>query len=183
MTTENIIGLLLISFQVQIILIAWQIGYKRKYHRGYTGRTGDQGEKGDMGPKGIDYKKEDNWVVKRIGNNEGNQVEYLVIVNTRLKREWHEWTRDKAKATLLNKATAGDMEYSLKKIEGYAYTIERMRIEDQSNWLIYRNQGIRWYETRDEYLNKVVLNQVHNHRVIIRYLVIIIVGLTTLLLK
>ena len=59
MTTENIIGLVIL-LQVQIILIAWLIGYKRKYHRGYTGRTGDQGEKGDQGPKGIDYKKEED---------------------------------------------------------------------------------------------------------------------------
>ena len=48
---------------------------------------------------------------------------------------------------------------------------------------MYRNPGIRWYDKRDEYVNRLLLNQVHNHRVIIRYLVIIIVGLTTLLLK
>lgn len=124
MTTENIIGLLLILQQVQIILIAWLIGYKRKYHRGYTGEKGEQGQKGDMGPKGIDYKKEDNWVVKRIGNNEGNQVEYLVIVNTELKREWHEWTRNKAKATLLDKDKAWKLRGRGSVTKGYAYSVE-----------------------------------------------------------
>jgi len=145
MTTENIIGLVIL-LQVQIILIAWLIGYKRKYHRGYTGRAGDQGEKGDTGPKGIDYKKEDtgirednfigyeknkptglrankedNWVVKRIGNNEGNQVEYLVIVNTRLKREW---TRNKDKATLLDRAKTKTIVWDMSVTKGYAYSVE-----------------------------------------------------------
>jgi len=117
-----IIGLFIV--QLEIILIAWLIGYKRKYHRGYTGRAGEQGQKGDMGPKGIDYKKEDNWVVKRIGNNEGNQVEYLVIVNTRLKREWHEWTRNKDKATLLDRAKTKTIVWDMSVTKGYAYSVE-----------------------------------------------------------
>jgi len=140
MTTENIIGLVIL-LQVQIILIAWLIGYKRKYHRGYTGRTGDQGQKGDMGPKGIDYKKEDtgiregnfigyeknkptglrankeeDWVVSRIGTGEGNNVEYLM-------GEYH-WTYHKHRAKLLDKAKASSIEYGLIGTEGYVYWSE-----------------------------------------------------------
>ena len=152
MTTENIIGLLLISFQVQIILIAWQIGYKRKYHRGYTGRTGDQGEKGDQGPKGIDHKKEDtgiregnfigyeknkptglrvnkeeDWVVSRIGTSEGNNVEYLM-------GEYH-WTYHRHRAKLLDEDKANSITLGLIGTEGYAYSVETLdhKIEEDEN--------------------------------------------------
>ena len=120
MATENIIGLLIL-IQLQLLLIAWQIGYKREYHRGYTGRVGEKGEKGDMGPKGIDYKKEENWVVKRIGSSEGNQVEYLAIRSNGIK---HGWEMDKAKATLLDKDKANSLVWDMSGIGGFTYWIE-----------------------------------------------------------
>ena len=52
-----------------------------------------------------------------------------------------------------------------------------MKIMNQSKWKLYKNTGIEDDETRDEYVNRLLLNQVHNHKVIIRYLVLIIAGL------
>ena len=115
MATENIIGLLIL-IQLQLLLIAWQIGYTRE-----KGDQGPKGEKGDMGPKGIDYKKEENWIVKRIGNSEGNQVEYLVIRSNGIK---HGWTRNKAKATLLDMAKTKTIVWGMPVTEGYAYSVE-----------------------------------------------------------
>lgn len=55
-------------------------------------------------------------------------------------------------------------------------------IRKRSNWMLYRNPRYK-EETKEEYLNKVLLNQLHNHKVVIRYMVIIILGLTILLIK
>jgi len=115
MATENIIGLVIL-LQVQLLLIAWQIGYTRE-----KGDQGPKGEKGDMGPKGIDYKKEENWVVKRIGSSEGNQVEYLAIRSNGIK---HGWEMDKAKATLLDKDKANSLVWDMSGIGGFTYWIE-----------------------------------------------------------
>ena len=65
---------------------------------------------------------EENWVVKRIGNSEGNQVEYLAIRSNGIK---HGWEMDKAKATLLGRDKANSIIWDMSVTKGYTYSTEK----------------------------------------------------------